>query len=475
MNLLPKIRTRYGTSIGVEIFCSFPDLTDDQRSFLNADVASGASSISSDGINFSVGQYIVIGQPGNIGTEIIRIHASTVPTATTITLASALKFPHNRGDIVRFIPYNQINIYGSDNGGVSYSSIAIVDIRADSTETYYNRTTGSSASLYYFVFYNSSTTNISGASDAVLASGFADNTFGAVKRRALKQLGEEINAVITDEFLSGALLEARRWADNNPAVFRWSFRTKFGSNIGPMVAGQWRIQVPSDLRDPNTNKNILSIRIGDQNRPVVYQDRVRFNQNYLNVVHTTIAVQQTSGGTTLVLNSTNDLPPAGGLYIANDDVGQGLIAIAYTSNDKGSATLSGVTGINRTVLVDTDVWLRAVFGLPTAYTIDAGYVYFDVPLKIDYDGMDIKMDYYSTIPGTTDEDSGVFDEPFYDLYVPWLRWKIKYLKANGKIDKDKDTDYKEWMSGITTLIGQETPGQRLNFVPDVEGFLSATE
>jgi hypothetical protein len=84
------------------------------------------------------------------------------------------------------------------------------------------------------------------------------------------------------------------------------------------------------------------------------------------------------------------------------------------------------------------------------------------------------MDYYQAIP-TISADSDTFDETFYDHYVSYLKWKIKYLKANGKIDQETDPDWMEWMRGVGMVVGQETPGQRVNFIPDTEGFLSATE
>lgn len=471
---LPRIRAKYGEGIGVEVFCSFPELYDDQLTYLDADAAGGASSISADGTNFAIGQYIVIGQPGNIKTEIVQIHASTAPTTTTITLATALQFAHNRGDIIRFIPYNDISLEVSSNGGVSYSANSPVAIRADSSETYIQQANDLSTYLYRFRFFNSSTSLYSTYSDIANANGYADNTIWSVENRALSELGEEQGELLNKKFLDDSLQEGRRMADQNPAVYKWSFRTMFGVVFSQMLSGQWRIPAPANLRDPNTPKNILSIRIGDQNRPVTYQDRVRFNQNYLNVVHATVTVQAVANQTTLVLSSTHDLPVSGAITIANNTVGDGLISINYTGNSKTTNTLSGVTGINRTVLVGTDTWLRGIFGLPTAYTIDAGYIYFDVPLKIDYDGMDVKGDYYSIIPPISTDDQA-FDEPFFDLYVPWLKYKIKYKKANGKIDRDGDTDYKDWLSGLSNLIGQETPSQRIRFVPDIEGFLSATE
>lgn len=475
---LPKFRIQSGEEIGNELLFQFPDLQDNQRTYLDADSLAGATSLSADGVNFADTQYIVIGQAGNLKTEILKINGA--PTSTTITLLSAAVFPHNRGDAIRFIPYNQITPERSTDGGLTFSVLSAIDIRADSSETFLQRASDGATDYYRFRFSNSATGLFSAYSASQIASGYADNTIWSVKNRAMDQLGEKLSDLITDRKLNDWIQEARRTADQNPAVFRWSFRTKFNNVTGQMLGGQWRVLAPTDLRDPNSHKNVLSIRIGDQNRPVTYQDRRRFNQNYLNVQHATVATQATSGQTTLVLSSTHDFPVSGTVTLANNNANDGMINVTYTANNKTTNTLSGIPAsgagsINRTVLIGTDVWRNGVFGLPTAFTVGGdGYWYFDVPLKVDYDGMDVKDDHYTVIPTITN-DSQTFDEPFYDLYVSYLKWKIKYTKANGKIGRDGDADWKEWMSGLANLIGQEFPAQNINFVPDVEGFLSATE
>lgn len=472
-----KMRTKYGENIGVELLFLFPELQDDALTYLDADSLAGATTLSSNGTDLSVGQYVVIGQSGNEKTEIVQVSQSVAPTSTVITLQTATAFAHNRGDIVRFIPYNQIAAeYATD--GSTFNTISAVAIRADATETYMQRTADLSTYSYRFRFYNSYSGLYSAYSDTVTGAGYGDNTVWAVKNRALTQLGEVRGDLIKDQFLNDSIMEARRLADQNPSVFRWSFRTKFGAVIGQMLAGQWSIAVPTDLRDQNTYKNILSLRFGAQNRPIIYQDRNRFNQNYLNVGHSTVATQQTAGQTTLVLSSTHDLDASGSITVANNAYGDGLVTISYTANNKTTNTLSGIpasgTGsIGRTILVGTDIWQRATVGtssVPSAYTIDKGVLYFDVLVGTQYDGQDLKGDYYSAIP-VINSDADTFDEPFYDLYVPYLKYKIKYLKANGKIDRDGDTDFKDWIAGLSSLIGQETPGQRVNFIPDIEGFL----
>ncbi|MES2216677.1 MAG: hypothetical protein V4481_05290 [Patescibacteria group bacterium] len=477
MSKLPTLRTRYGENIGVEILCAFPELQDDQRTFLDADASAGDSTLTANGINFSVGQYIMIGQPGALKTEIIRIHASTTPTSTLITLASALKFPHNRGDVVRFIPYNAIWIDVSTDGGSTYSFLATTTIRADSTDTYYQNAAGSSTDYYRIKFENSSDTTFSSYSDGIPATGYADNTIGSVKRRALRELGEEVGDLFKDSDLNDWLQQGRRQMDQMPQVYRFTFRTKFNTIIGQCISGNWTVSAPTDLRDRNTFKNILGIKFGRQNRPCVYQDRVRFNQNYLNVAQSTLNGVVAGGATTITLTSSHDFDDSGSVVVASPSVGGSRVTLTYTANNRSTNVLSGVSGVPAIAgfITGLNVWQNAnFFGLPTAYTIDAGLIQFDVPFYDQLDGRNIVMDYYSTVPAIT-TDSQTFDEPFYDEYVSWLKWKIKYKKANGKINRDTDTDYKDWMEGVAKVIAQETNGQQISMIPDIEGFLSAMQ
>ena len=474
MSRIPEIRAKYGEGIGVEVFYRFPELYDDQRTYLEADVAVGATTLSCSGQNFSVGQYIVIGNPGNVKTELIQIHTSTPPTSTVITLQTATQFAHNRGDIVRFIPYNQI-VPEQSTDGTNYVVQTTVGIRTDSYETYNQFPNALETYYYRYRFFNSTTGLYSAYSNITVASGFAENTIFAVKDKALRELGEQRSILINETFLNNAIYQARRALDQDVRIFRCSFRRKDDIQIGQVISGTYRVAAPTDLRDRNTHKNILMLRVGRQNYPVIYQDDQRFKQNYLNVGHTTLASAASSGATTLTLTSSADFDSSGTIKVAGSGVGVTQTTITYTSNNRATGVLSGVSGVPAAGLASgSDVWQNATFGLPRGYTIAGGYIYFDLPFSDTYDGQGIKMDYYYTLPTVTN-DSDTFDEPFYDIYVPWVKWKIKYLKTNGRIDRKTDPDYQDWEEGALRNIMQETPGQRINFIPDVTGFLSSSE
>ena len=101
--------------------------------------------------------------------------------------------------MIRFIPFNQIVPSWSATVGGSYSALSALVIRADSTESYLNQTADPSTYWYKYQFFNSTSGLYSAYSDTVSGTGFADNTIGSVKQRALDQLGEKLSTLITTE------------------------------------------------------------------------------------------------------------------------------------------------------------------------------------------------------------------------------------------------------------------------------------
>ena len=467
-NQKPQIRIKLNSPIGNDLFFALPNLSGNTRSFIETDVAAGGGSLSANGTFFEVDQFVIVGQLLQGKSEIVKISAVD---STSITLDTNLVFSHNRGDVITLIEYDQLTPERSTNAGVNFSALSAVDINPQVPETYLQRSGDNTTDVYRYRFYNSESTLYSGYSDNVTATGYADNSVYAIKERALSQLGEETNELITNDFLNSSLNEGRRIVDTGSAVvdgisqrvFRWSFRTKFNTDIGSIIPGQWSIAAPTDLRDRNTYKNILSLRIGRQNFPLVYQDNRRFRQNYLNVGHTTIATAVSSGDTSLVLESSGDFNDSGNIIIASPNVSTDKDEVAYTANDLSAETLSGVTGALDHA-VGTDVWQEATFGIPTAFTIDKGMIYFDIPFGNEYAGENIYLDYYQDLTPVT-SDSEVVDEPVYDLYVAYLKFKIKSLKSNGDLNPMKDGDYLLFQQGLSQLVGQEVLGQNISFVP----------
>lgn len=467
MQILPKLRTRYGEGVGVELFISQPDVNENEQTFINTDAAAAASSFTVDSaLMFAVGEYILAGMFGAPRAEICRVHTSTTPTSTTLTLNANSVFAHSRGERIVFMPFNQIVIERSTDAGANYSAVETIDIRADSTETYYQHTAGASTDYYRVKFYNSASTGVSSYSDGIIATGFAENSAGYLIRAALSSVGERIDGeVLTKEFLLQALHEARKDIDQHEMIERWSFRTVFDYDFGDIIAGRYTVACPSDLRDPDTNKNILSLRVGRDNKPLRYIDKNALNRAYEGVAHTTLNGSITTASTSVILTSSGDFDESGSIDIAAESITEEVDAVAYTANTEATATLSGATGITANHATARDVWQGASFGLPRAYTVDNATITFDQPFANQYAGENIKGDYYAKLT-RADSDGDVLDEPFAEIYISCLRWRIKKRK-NQELKREEDDDYKEWVEKREAQVSKEFTGQDGRLIPDV--------
>lgn len=463
MQILPRLRARFGENIGVELFITPPDLGENEVTYLTTDYAAGVGSVAVDnGNKFANSEYILIGALGAEKSEIIKI--STVATGT-LTLATSTVFAHNRGEQITFLPYNQIAIQYSTDAGANYSALATVDIRADSTETFYAHTSGLSTYYYRVRFLNSTSTDTSQFSDGIIATGFASNSAGAIIRAALIGLGEKIDHTLTKEFLYTALSEGRTELDQHPHAGEWSFRFARDYDAGNVIPGQHTLTLPTDMRNDDTYQHLLAVRIGKDKLPLQAVSKTELNHWYEGVAQTTLVDAITSGSTTLVLTSSGDFDESGSVYIAASTIAETIDTVAYTGNTETSATLTGVTGIADSKSAGTNVWQNASFGYPLEYTVVDGTLIFSQPFSDDLAGENIWLDYYKALTDVN-SDADTLDEPNPKAFVPYMRWRIK-KRRNPALNAEQDDDYKEWVMKRDALVTKEFLAQDIYFMPDV--------
>ena len=460
MILLPKLRVRRG-NIGNEIFIGLPDLSTYEKTFLNADHAAAVTTLNVvNGSNFAANTYILIGDIGHEDAEIKLISASAAGTLTT----AATTYPHNRGTTVRFIPYNQVSVESATSITGSYTEISAVALRPDMLETQYLRPADAATICYKVRFKNVQDTTYSSYSDAVVATGYADNTVFAIKRRALNGLGEQIGDTITEEFLNESLWEARREIDNE--VTRLSFRQQFDYIAGTVTQGAYSLACPTTLRRPDTAENIMGLRIGIDGRNLTYISKRDWDVYYENIRHTTVSTVILDTDVSIVLTNSKDFDDSGSITIGSD-------TITYTGNTRSTGTLTGVTGIaTGGHAVGVDVWQQATFSLPQFYTVFEDTIYFNTPFDSQNAGQNIYLDFWATLTAY-DTDADVLDEPDYDMFVSWLRWKIKYAKKKGDIVAEQDGDYLEWTRRKVKLISKEKTMQNVRIIPSIEHLIDA--
>lgn len=463
MILLPRIRTAFGSGIGVEVFISHPDL-ETESTFIVTDVNASVSAFTVDnGLKFANAEYLVVGRFGYEKAEIVKI--SGAPTATSISLTVATNHPHNRGELLQFIPYNQIILeYSTD--GTTYSALATVDIRADATETYYNHTAGLSTYYYRARFSNSTSALVSSDSDSVTAVGDAENSAGAIIRDALISLGEKMDdEVFTKEFLLRALDEGRDEIDMHQNAGRWSFRTVFDYDAGDCIPGRYTLTLPTDLRDPETSKHILGVRIGRDALPLQWVDKVEMNRWYQGVAHSTLNGAITSASTSIVLTSSGDFEESGAVDIAAESITEDVDNADYTTNTESTKTLGTVTNIAVNHASGRDVWQGVSFGTPVLFTVDNGVMMFNQPFSNDTAAENIMLDYYQkkTVANSFGD---TLDENFFRIYLPYMRFRIK-MRKNPSMNIQTDPDFISWVQKKEAQINKEFGGINWRFNIDV--------
>ena len=427
--------------------------------YLTASSAAAATTLTVQSIKeFAINQILLIGEFGQEDSEIIKTHASTAPTSLTITLNSGLVFTHPKDTKVYIIDYDQVEFSHADTTSGAKSVLATENIEADMDFTSYNDS-AKSAGYYFTRFKDSINTTYSDYSDPIPYSGFGTNTVFSVKQRALKDLQEELGEMITDEWLNDKLFEARRFVHNLRK--RWSFRKSFNYDLGDVTTGIYRIAVPSDLQDQNTNKNVFGVRIGIETG-MTDMTKKEYDLFYEGVGHTTVGSAITAADTSITLTDSRDFDESGTITIGTQD-------ITYTANTESTGVLSGVpasgTGaVTADIAADVDVWQGIGFGLPTRYLVLDGYIYFNCPIHNDYVDQNIFIDYY-TQPTSIDSDADEFDEPEYDFYVSKLKYDIKSLKVKGEIKQDNDPDYKDWQQGYFHLMRKDQLDTEIQFIP----------
>ncbi|MFA6078103.1 MAG: hypothetical protein WC724_03775 [Candidatus Paceibacterota bacterium] len=463
MILLPKLRTKTGDNIGVELFISHPDLETDST-FIVTDVASGVTTFTvENGLKFSNANYLVVGNFGSEKAEIVKITGT--PTATSISLTAVTKHPHNRGEKLQFIPYNQIILeYSTD--GTTYGALTTLDIRADSTETYYNHTAGLSTYYYRARFSNATSAGISSDSDELIATGYAENSAGAIIRDALISTGEKMDdEVFTKEFLLRALDEGRDEIDMHEQAGRWSFRTEFDFDAGDCIPGRNTLTLPTNLRDLETSKHILSVRIGKDKLPLDWSDKIEMNTWYQGVAHSTLNGAILAGATSILLTSSGDFDESGAVDISAESITETLDNVDYSTNTESTKTLGTVTNVAVNHASGRDVWQGASFGVPTAYTVDNGVMTFNQPFDDDTAGENIYLDYYKK-KEVANSFGDTLDENFYRIYLPYMRYRLK-LRKNPSMNIQTDPDYIAWVQKREAQISKEFGGQNLRINVDV--------
>ncbi len=390
------------------------------QTYLQSDIAAGSSSIIVQNItNFATNQILLIGDPGNQNSEIIK--TSGAPSGSTITLATNTKFAHTASTPVTTLYYDLVQVFTATTVTGSKTQLGSdLTIPANQLFTDYNDLAASTG-FYFARWKNSISSTTSDYSEPSPVTAYTLSSARSIIDAALGMINKKTSNVLTDEYafqnIDACQMEVLR------EFKRWSFMQSFNTIIGTAKTGSWKIAVPADCDDQNTYKSLYNFRIGKE-LDMVWVDKEAWDDLIAGIAYSTLAVAAAVSDTTLTLANSTDFTDEGTIQVGPNQY-------TWTANNRTTNVLSLGSAVTAIAPVGQDVFQFASLGYPTYWTIWAGYIYHWPAIGSSYNNRNYYLDYYKSLTLiTSDYDNIVLPDPTVVQY--YLAWKFMLKLQNGE-------------------------------------------
>jgi len=376
-----------------------------------------------------------------VGAENAEITTSSAHTDFALTTVTTL-MPHNRGEAVSEIKYDQIVIQKSATIDGTYTTFATQTFNVTQPNTIIYDPAGLKTDFYKVQWRNSITGNVSTLSDPISTSTDSAESAQAVIDSVRNSFGvSATDKNITTDFLISSLNDAREYVNMELYGIRMDWQQEFEYPIR-LLAGKNYVTLPDNIEYSDNDRSLLAVRFIVDNvfspYNLTYIDKRSWNNLSYNLIGGTTTVAALSGATSLQLDTTGDLPVNGGVaYVATEDITQQILQITYTANNRATNTLTGVTGITRNISKGVQVWGRPALQTPARYTVYGDKLVFDSIIPQNMQGNNVFIDFYKKV-GQITSLSDELPETYRNIYKSYLKWAIKYRKDNALPSTDPD-------------------------------------
>lgn len=460
-NLRPKILISYGR-MQEPLRIPIADLlvNPQAKTFLTTDSVSGLNVLTVKDIqNLRINQILFVGQEGNQGSELVKSHASTAPSGSTVTLASGTttKYPHSASTGVILIPYDQVEFSHATTSTGSKSILITTLISAGLLETPYLVSTYT-AGFFFARWKNSIDSTTSSYSDATPVAGYTKLMARSIIDSALEDInkgGTNRTDVLSDSYafqqINNCQTEVLR------EMKRWSFMQKFSQVVTNALVGAIRAPLPTDCDDQNTNTSTYHFRIGTLPN-MTWIDKAKYDEMTFNMSQTTASEASAIGATSLVLTDSSDFDSSGSFYHRGNSS-----TITYSANNRATNTLT-VTALTTAIAAGVEVYQDATLGLPRYFTVFGGYAYHYPLVGATYAKKNYLMDYYkSQTTITTDTDEIVLPDPTIVQY--YLEWKFLKKLNNGMENEGSVSARVNYENRKNLLKTKDNPNRNFRLKP----------
>lgn len=440
-----------------------------QETYLTADtVAASSSTLSVKSINgFAINQIILIEELGTENAEIVKTHASSAPSGTTVTLTAAVARAHPAGSKVYVIKFDQFELSRSATAAgvktVLTAASGIVSVQPDVKVQRYKETEFTSG--YYFARYKDSIAATYGDySGALPYGGFDKTTVGYVIEQSLHELGLTLSDRLSRADCYAYLTEMFREVEGKQ--LRWPEHYNFNYPLTTITAGDYQYPMPTDAYDTESNRSVVGARVGSSGRSLGYLDPIDFEEAQDGLVETTSAEAGSVGETAIDLTSAADFASAGTVTFYVSGVQYSFTYTSKSTNTLNGIPASGTGSITQAFASGDTMYQNASFGTPTSFTVREGSLDFTPIPDADTHGKSIYLD-YAMVCTAVDSDDDTIDLHRYDMALPYLTWRIKMKVNNNNNLNLKDGYYAQYKEKLNDAIRTSPRGLGFRMKPRI--------
>lgn len=293
------------------------------------------------------------------------------------------------------------------------------------------------------------------STDALPYGGWTTGTVGSMIESALDDLDLTLSEKITKN-------SCYRWLNDGMTEIKgklrhWPEHFTYNAILGQLTRGTFQVAMPTDAYDLETNKSLISVRVGDS-KSLIYLDPIEFENQMSPAVSTQVRVAGSSGATSLAVDNSYDFADSGSLNFYISGTKYTITYTAITRDNVSGATAaftgvpaSGTGSISVTIPVDTNIWQEETEGTPIFYTVLNSYLEFWPLPDATEDNVNVYADYAKVVTAV-DSDGDTIDFQRYDMLKSYLSWRIKMkAKNNGALDIN-DGYYIEFKTRLNDAI-----------------------
>jgi hypothetical protein len=433
--------------------------TDALETYLISAASSSATTLTVKNISgFTTKQILLIGELGSENSEIIKTHAATSPSDTTITLASSISQGHQLATKVKVVPYDQVEISYSATATGSKTVLDTVELTTDSIHTRYEDQDYSSG--YYFIRFKNTALDpniYSDYSDPIPYEGYDANNVGSIIAYALKRNKLETFTQFVDyDFCIEEINSCMKYITGK--LKKWTRLQEFDYNLGTLTRGNYSLAIPDNVWK-HSYKSVLDARV-EGKEALIYKDKKEFNDLFEGISLKT-ATSADTGDITFELDNTTNLDDDGTVMVN----GNLITYTAISGNTLTGIPASGTGSITETITAGDNVWQGSYNeGTPIYFTVYDEYMYFYPLTSSSTASRRISVDFWKEAP-EIDSDNDEIDMYRYDMIKHWLTWSIRMQLKNDGIRNLNDGDYMQFEVILRDAIKGEITGQKYKTKP----------